>query len=60
MLVDQVLLKMAPAPIVDLRAIATAKTACVSVTANFKSAVGPVNALAVNLYSTFFKMSLYS
>ena len=42
----------------DLAAIAAANTAHVSMTANFKSAVGRVTALALNLYSTFSKMSL--
>ena len=59
--VDQVL-KMTPKPILTrltwLTTIATANTARVIMTTNFKSAVGRVTAIALNLYSTFFKRSL--
>ena len=45
--------------LLDSTAIATTNTACVSMTDNFRAAVGRVAAFALNLYSKFFKMSLY-
>ena len=51
-------LKMTSEPTDWITAIATVNTARVFMTAKFKSAVGRVTALALNLESTFFKMYL--